>query len=251
MSHYTDRSFVGEGTIYGRPYQSQDAFLEFGNCDAASIKFATERKTLSNYRGGGGNLNVRERVTDVTGTISLYDLTPDNLARVTRATVMDTAAGAVADEPHACRGVKGELVPFKYLPDLGQPVTVKSAGGADWVAGADYLLTAHGIVLLAERTVGKGGLTISYTRQATSAVQLLNGSPVQLELFIAGLNDAQSGEPFSLAIRRARFGMLQELPVFGQDYVKLEGPFDLLADTQVTEPGISRFATWTQLNKAA
>ena len=66
-----DRSFIGEGQPFARLYGSQDGLLPFGNCDAFSVSYATDRKALPNYMGGGGNRNVRTRPTDVTGSIQL------------------------------------------------------------------------------------------------------------------------------------------------------------------------------------
>lgn len=244
-----DRSFIGEGIPYGRPYQSQDSLLDMGNCDVFNISFSTDRKTLPNFRGGGGNRNVRERVSDVTSTIGLYDLTATNLARITRSTVKPIAAGAVTDEAAIAGGVEGELIPFKHLPDLTKQVTVKTAADAELVAGTDYLLTPHGILRTAGSLITAAGVKLTYTRLKTSAVQLLNGSQVELEIFIAGLNDAQSGEPYTLHLRRVKFGMLQELPVFGQDYMKLTGPAELLADPTVISNDISKFCEMNLVDK--
>lgn len=248
-----DRSFVGEGIIYARAYQSQDPLLDIGNCDAFSIAFATDRATLPNYRGGGGNRNVRERVTDVTATIGMFDLTATNLARVTRSTIINSAAGTVAAEPRTCAGVAGELIPLKHLPDLSQPVTVKAPGngGATFEAGKDYLLTKHGLIVTTGTSLTSAGVVVDYTRLAVSAVQLLNGSQVELELYIAGLNDAQSGEPYALRPRRVKFGLLSELPVFGAEYLRLEGPAELLADERVTDTTLSKFCEMQLVNKVA
>ncbi|MFO5941283.1 hypothetical protein ACLBSY_30735, partial [Pseudomonas aeruginosa] len=84
MLQTIDRSFIGEGIIHARLYGSQEPFLPLGNCDTFNISFATDRKTLPNYMGGGGNSNVRERVTDVTSSIGMFDLTAENVALVTR-----------------------------------------------------------------------------------------------------------------------------------------------------------------------
>lgn len=94
-----DRSFIGEGIPYARLYQTQDPLIDIGNCDTYNISFTTDRQTLRNYRGGGGNRNVREQVTDVISTIGMYDMTATNLARVTRSTVTAVIAGTVADVP--------------------------------------------------------------------------------------------------------------------------------------------------------
>lgn len=250
MSQIVDRSFIGEGVIWGRAYQSQDALLPFGNCDAFNLRYATDRKALANFMGGGGNRNVRERVTDITASIGMYDLTSTNIARVTRASIKDVAAGAVTDEVIGCEGIEGELIPFKHLPDLSVAPVLKTAADANLTAGTDYILSPHGVIVTAGTAITSAGIKASYTRLATSEVHMLNGSQVELELFIAGLNDAQSGEPFSLQVRRAKFGMLQEFPVLGQDYVKLDGPCEVLADPVVVANDLSKFCVLS-LAKAA
>lgn len=246
-----DRSFVGEGIIYARAYQSADPLLDIGNCDTFNLSFATNRTTLPNYRGGGGNRNVREQVTDVTATIGMFDITATNLARVTKAVITEIAAGTVTAEALGCAGVEGELVPFKSLPDMSQPVTVVTAADAALAAGTDYLLTPHGIVVLADSLITSAGIKATYTKLAADAVQMLAGSQVELELYIAGLNDAQSGEPFALRARRVKFGIASEIPVLGTEYLRLEAPAELLADDLVTEPGISKFCEMQLLKKVA
>lgn len=246
-----DRSFVGEGIIYARAYQTTDALLDIGNCDVFNLGFQTERATLRNYRGGGGNRNVREQVTDVTATIGMYDITAVNLARVTRASVADVLAGEVTAEALACKGIEGELIPFKHLPDLSAPVTLVTADDEALAAGTDYLLTPHGIIVIGSGLITDAGIKATYTKQASSVIHLLAGSQVELELYIAGLNDAQSGEPWSLRPRRVKFGLISELPVFGTEYLKLEASAELLADPLVTATDISKFCEMHMLSKAA
>lgn len=246
-----DRSFVGEGIIYARAYQSADPLLDIGNCNTFNLSFASERKALPNYRGGGGNRNVMEKVTDVRATIGMYDITATNLARVTKAVVAEVAAGTVTAEVLSCAGVEGELIPFKHLPDLSQPVTIVTAADAAVAAGTDYLLTPHGIIVTGSSLIDDTGIKATYTKLAASAVQMLAGSQVELELFIAGLNDAQSGEPFALRPRRVKFGIATELPVFGTEYMRLEAPAELLADDLVTAVGISKFCQMDLVKKVA
>jgi len=244
-----DRSFIGEGIIYARAYQSTDALLDIGNCDAFNIAFATNRVTLPNYRGGGGNRNVRELVTDVTSTIGMFDITATNLARVTKAVIQEVAAGAVTAEVLTCKGVEGELIPFKNLPDLTAPVTLVTAADAALSAGQDYLLTQHGIIVTAGSLITDAGIKATYTKLATSAVQMLAGSQVELEVFIAGLNDAQSGEPYALRAHRVKFGLVSELPVLGQEYMRLEAPAELLASDLISGTGISKFCQMDLVKK--
>lgn len=246
-----DRSFVGEGIIYARAYQSADPLLDIGNCDTYNLSFTTNRATLPNYRGGGGNRNVREQVTDVAAAIGMFDITATNLARVTKAAITEIAAGTVTAEVLGCAGVEGELIPFKHLPDLSQPVTIVTAADAALAAGTDYLLTPHGIIVTGSSLIDNTGIKATYTKLAASAVQMLAGSQVELELYIAGLNDAQSGEPFALRPRRVKFGIATELPVFGTEYMRLEAPTELLADDLVTAAGISKFCQMDLVKKVA
>lgn len=245
-----DRSFIGEGIIYARAYGSQAAFLDIGNCDTFNIAFATEKRELKNFRGGGGKRNAKEQVSGVTAAIGLYDLTPENIARVTNSAMVAVEATAIVAEQLAAGGVVGELVPFNHLPDVTKPVTVATVAAepVPLVAGTDYVLTPHGIILKTE-AAGTAGITVGYTPLKSTALHMLAAAQVELELYIAGLNDAQSGEPFSLRPRRAKFGLASELPVFSQDYVKLPSTIDLLADDLVQTPGISKFCQMDVVDK--
>lgn len=241
MLQTIDRSFIGEGQPFARLYGTQDPLLPFGNCDAFNISYAQDRKALPNFMGGGGNRNVRTRPTDVNGSIGMYDITPENVSAITRGTIKVAPTAAQPDEPHTSKGVLYELIPFKYMPDLTKPVTAKTAGDVALDEGVDYLLTPHGIQVLSGSKIDETGVKVSYTPRKSSAVQMLNASEREYEIFIAGLNDAQSGEPYALRIRRGKFGLLQELPILGQDYMKLTGPIELLADPTVVADDISKF----------
>lgn len=118
---------------------------------------------------------------------------------------------------------------------------MKTAGDVLCDAGVDYLPSAHGIQVLSNGKIDATGVKVSYTPRATKLVHMLNGAQREFEMIIAGLNDAQSGEPFALQLRRVKFSLLQELPVLGQEYTKLTGPCELLADPLVTATDISKF----------
>jgi len=336
-----DRSFIGEGIVYARRYQTNDPLIDIGNCDTFNIGFTSDRQTLPNFRGGGGNRNVRERITDVTATIGMYDLTPDNIARVTRSTIAQVAAASVVGEVLRVGGVAGELVPFAKLPDTSQAVTITRAGaltasseaalgnvgngtlnslsvttagvgaynvgltsatefavtgpgstavgtgevgtpfnagglaftltagstafaaddaftitvaqgaGAAAEQGVDYQLTPHGIIIPAGSAITTAGAAASYTSLKAGVIHMLAGSQVELEIYIAGLNDAQTGEPYSLRARRVKMGVISELAALGQEYLRLEASAELLADPLVTEAGISKFCEMAVVNKAA
>ena len=160
-----DRSFIGEGIVYGRVYQSQDALLPFGNCDAFNLRFATDRKTLANFMGGGGNRNVRERPTDVTGAIGMYDLTPTNIARVTRSTIKHIAAGTVTDPAECARiaAAGGQLVVTPHA----DPEVVRAAKSAGMFAVPGFFTPGEAFALL---KAGADGLKLFPAEAASPAV---------------------------------------------------------------------------------
>ncbi|KSW22766.1 MULTISPECIES: hypothetical protein [unclassified Pseudomonas] len=241
MLQRVDRSFIGEGQAMARLFGTQDPLLPLGNCDTFALGFTMDQKKLPNYQGGGGNNNSTSRPSDVTASIGMYDVLASNVAMITRGTVKVAPTAAQPDEPHTSKGVLYELIPFNYLPDLTKPVTVKTAGDVELDEGIDYLLTPHGIQVLSGSNIDETGVKVSYTPRPSKAVHMLNGSAKEYEVFLAGLNDAQSGEPYALRLRRVKFGLLQELPALGQDYMKLTGPCDLLADPTVVANDISKF----------
>ncbi|WAB92480.1 hypothetical protein OSS47_00430 [Pseudomonas citronellolis] len=241
MLQRVDRSFIGEGQVMARLFGTQDPLLPLGNCDSFAISFTMDQKKLPNYQGGGGNNNSTSRPSDVTASIGMYDITPENVALVTRGTIKVAPTASQPDEPHVSTGVLYELIPFNYMPDLTKPVTVKTAGDEPLVPGTDYLLTQHGIQVLSGSAIDATGVKVTYTPRPSKSVQMLNGSQQEFELFLAGLNDAQNGEPYALRPRRVKFGLLQELAGLSQDYMKLTGPCDLLADPTVAASDISKF----------
>jgi len=75
-----DESMIPEGVISIRPYGLNLPWRDVGNNSAGTLNVTTESRNLPNYRGGGGNRNVKEIVGDVTAALGLYDLTAENIA---------------------------------------------------------------------------------------------------------------------------------------------------------------------------
>ena len=235
-----DKSLIGEGIIYLRKYGSQEGMIDIGNCDEFNLGFASEKRELKNYRGGGGNRNVIEKVSGVTASLGLYDLTPENIARALKGVVQQIDTQAITDEALKCSGIINEFVPFANIPDPEKPVTVKLADDSELEAGTDYRVSAHGLVVLSDK-VTAAGVKVSYTPKAGSAVQMLAGSGQEWEIYIAGLNDAQSGEPYAVRVHRCKFSLSSEFAVLSQDYTKLNPTLEILTDDTVTGTGISKF----------
>lgn len=124
MIHAQDRSFIGVGMLSARTYQAPSGLLEIGNSTSLAIQHATEERNLPNYRTGVGNNNAQTRITGVTGSFTLHDVTPANLALLLNATINSVAAGEVTGEQHPISGQPRELIVFKHLVDASAPVTL-------------------------------------------------------------------------------------------------------------------------------
>lgn len=237
-----DKSLIGEGVIRIRKRGSQGEFISIGNCDTFNLGFSVEKRELKNFMGGGGNRNVKEIVGSVMATLGLYDLTSGNIARALKGNAVDVAAEAITDELVTCGGVINEFVPFANIPDTSASVTVTDASvsAEALVAGTDYVLNPHGLTVLSEK-ITAAGVKVSYTPKAGSAIHLLAGTGQEWEIHIAGLNDAQSGQPYAVRVHRAKFGLTSEFALLSQDYTKLTPPLEILADDLITAEGISKF----------
>lgn len=237
-----DFSFIGEGVLRIRKYGSQDPFIDIGNAETLNMSFATETRALRNFRGGGGNRNVQEMVTDVSASIGLYDLTPGNIARAYQGSADAVSTAAVTDELLVCGGEMDEFVPFDKIPDLNETVTVVDAATPPQTleAGTDYVLNPHGLTIKSNK-ITAAGLKVSYTPAAANAIQLLTGEGIEWEAHLAGMNSAQNGKAYAVRIHRLKFGLASELALLSQDYSQLQPTLQILADDTVTGEGISKF----------
>lgn len=124
MQYAPDRSLIGFGVLGAKPWQSAQGFVEIGNSTSLKLEHAEDKKTLRNFRTGIGNNNAQSQITGISGSFTLYDCGPAQLARILRANVTGVAAGTVTGEAHQTGGMSGELIVFNNLVDTTQTVTV-------------------------------------------------------------------------------------------------------------------------------
>ena len=244
-----DHSFIGEGILYIRKFGSQDPLIDIGNAESFNISFQIEKKQLRNFRGGGGNRNVKDIVTSVSASLGLHDLTPGNIARAYHGTATTGSVTAIVDELVVCGGELDEFVPFARLPDLTETVTVVDAATTPQtlVAGTDYILTPHGLTIKSGK-ITAAGLKVSYTPGPSSAIELLTGEGIEWEGYLAGLNSSQNGKPYAVRLHRFKFGLASELGLLSQDYSQISPTIEVLADDTKTGTGISKFVRMDMVN---
>lgn len=120
--------FIGKGEAASAPVVNgtiSGALLLMGNCSSMTIALETEKKPVKNYKTvGGGNDFSLERITGITGAMTVYEWTLDNLKIGLRALGTDYATGTVTDESHA-NVFAGSLIELKYAADLAVEPVVK------------------------------------------------------------------------------------------------------------------------------
>ena len=236
-----DRSFIGAGNVNIQPYDKSAPLLPMGNISEFTTSFDEEKKELKNYQGGGGNANVLTNISGITGNIKAHDFLAANIAKALRAAVKLAATADVADEMHTVFAKEDELVPFANIPDLSSDVTVvDGAGNTTITAGEHYEITKSGIRFLMD-VASLTSIKVTYKSLDAQVVQALVESGKDYTLFMEGLNDAQSGKPFTIRVHRIKFSPAQNLGFISEDFAELDMPFEILSDPRQTGNGISRF----------
>lgn len=239
---HKEASYIGVGAVYLEPRSISSGLLTIGNNSKLETKFDEEKKELPNYMTpGGGNANVVSKITNFTGSMLIYDYTPENLAKGLRASVTAVVAGAVTDEVHGCAGVDGELIPFDYPIDHDVTIVVKTAADGALVAGTDYNVTSTGIIVIGGGSIDATGIKASYTKAAGAIIEAMIASGEEFRLVFDGVNDAQSGKPVSVIFHRVKFSPTSGLNFLSQDFGEIPLEFDVLSDPEITGAGLSKY----------
>lgn len=239
-----DESMIPEGVISIRPYGLNLPWRDVGNNSAGTLNVTTESRNLPNYRGGGGNRNSNTKISEVTAGFTIYDISPENVALALRGTQHEVEVTPIVDEVTAVAGVVGEVIAFKYLPNLTETVTVKTAGDVALDVNVDYELTKHGLTVKSA-LVTSAGIKVSYTPLASDVVDLLVGEDLVWEVRVLGTNAAQNDKPFKLDIWKAKFNIAASLQIIADSYAELPVVLNILIDDTVDESGIGKFAKFS------
>jgi len=238
---YQERSFIGRGVPYIGPYGGGAKKRDVGNASALKIGFEEDKKTLPNYRsGGGGVANSQSIVSAMTCSLTLTDFDEENLAMATFGAASAVAAGAVTDESHTA--YHDGLIRLDNLPDTSTIVVTDGTGVTTYVLDTDYTVNAAGIMPLSTGAMVDGAATlIDYTKLAGNVVQALTQSSQEFSLTLVGLNDAQSGKPVVVDLHRVKFSPAGELGFITDEFGAIEVTGEVLADSNITGAGLSQF----------
>ena len=243
MSLQTQVSYIGKGEVFIQKRGTAGAkMVPIGNCSALKFGIAEDKKELKDYtRTGGGLLDSVTTIQSVTASMSVSNLSPENLALATRGTTSAVASATVTDEAHADI-LLGSLIRLAKVPDVTATVTVKKgatviASAGNWeINGAGLWIAAAPADLLANDDI-----TVSYTALAGDVVQALTTSSDEYTLIFSGLNEARSGKPVIVTVHRLKFSPAASLDWIADDFGQLEMSADVLADATVTGSGLSKY----------
>lgn len=130
----TDYSYIGKGKWYAKIVGAAAAPMELGNVSAASFAISEETKEQLDYTSAGGGLrNSISRITGVDMTMTLTDYSPENFAKLLRASVTEIASAAVTGETHTVY-LAGGLARFAYMPATSPVPTVTTPTATTWAA---------------------------------------------------------------------------------------------------------------------
>lgn len=139
-----DYSYIGKGKVYLAPYGSGPARF-IGNVNALTLTATDEKKELpDSTTTGGGKCNSLTRITAVEATITLSNISPENVADATYGEVTTVTAGTVTNETQT--GYTGGLVQTDYMINTSVAPVVEATNGLAAATRANttaYALNAY------------------------------------------------------------------------------------------------------------
>lgn len=241
------RSFIGKGSFYIKANKAGAVRRPIGNVLAASFKIDLDKKELPDYESaGGGNADTMERVKSMFLEMETSAHTAENLAIALRGGTVTVARASITDEEHGTPA-KGEVVILDNIPDLSTTITVKD--GTDTLTkGTDYTIKRSTITMLKAATTL---LKVSYTAHEATEIHALTDAGTEYEIYLDGLNEVDSGNPFSIRVWRGKFSPTDGMDTIGDDFGKLKMTVECLRDESVIGEDESKFVVFKQVNTAA
>lgn len=242
MTLAVNEFYKGKGTGYLRKRSGTDGLLPIGNASEIALAFAVAKQEMKDYENAGGAVaDSISSIESATATVTLSNLNPENIARVTAGTTSTTTGGAVSSEGHTV-GAQGSFVKFAQIPDTDQTITVAGSGGSPtYVEGTDYEVKNGGIKILDGDIAAAADIEVSYTSLNARVVEALMEIGEEYEFYFDGLNEARAGKPVLVTMHRVKVNPTQGLPLISDDFATLQFTVDILRDDTVTGSTKSKY----------
>lgn len=243
MSEIKNMPYLGVGEIFLKEWGVAGPLLPFGNCQECSIGVSPSSNDQRDYRSEAGGLAASiPNIDEMTISIVNLSLSPKNIAMAVFGVASEEAAAAVTDETHTAYA--DGFIPFQYLPDSGETVTVTiDPEGTPTVAeaGTDYILRRTGIVIQPGGAISDGDtISIGYTKSPSWAIQALMNSGKQWQVVYDGVNKA-TGKAVGYTFHKVQFNATDNLALLGDDFANLPFNGKVLSDDSVVGQGLSKF----------
>lgn len=236
MAAITNFAYKGRGRVWVGAASTSTSMRELGNISSLELSFTTDEQTQKDFRTcAGGNYASSLSVDEANFTMTLHDLSPDNVALAFYGTTGTVAAGAATEETHTVPTTSARLVETDEIIDTDSTVTVSSATGGSgtvYVAGTDYNVHSGGIeYILGGSLSGSETVYVNFTQRAVTEIEALMSSSVERYMRIDGLNCAQSGAPVVVKIWRSKPAPADAFQLITEEFASyvLNGKMD--ADT--------------------
>lgn len=236
----TERSYIGKGSFYARVKGSSAGMLPLGNISAANVRITEDKKELLDYQSaGGGQANALRRIQTVELGLTMRDFLDENIAKGLFGSASVVAAATGATE--TVTGYHDALTPLGKA-GVTNLVVKDVTDTTTYVAGTDYDLVRSGLWVYSTGAITDAEtLHLTYDHPAQNVVEALVNAGLEYEVFLDGLNEAQSGKAVAINFHRLRFGPVADWGLIADDYGELALTGDLLKDTTITTVGLSQY----------
>lgn len=236
----TELSYIGKGSLYARVKGAAGGLLPFGNVSALTVNYSEDKKELLDYQNaGGGFANTLRRISGTEINLTARDFNAENIAKALFGSASALAAGTGVTET-----VTGYHDALTALGKVGVTnLVVKDVtDSTTYVAGTDYDLLRSSLWIHSGGAITDAQtLHLTYDHPAQNVVQALTNAGLEYELFLDGLNEAQSGKAVAINFHRCRFGPIAEWSLIGDDYGEIALAGDLLKDSSIITAGLSQY----------
>ncbi|SEG12201.1 phage tail tube protein [Marinobacterium lutimaris] len=243
MSVLVNEYYKGKGTGYLRKRSGTEGLLPMGNASEISIAISVATQQMQDYENAGGGLaDQQDSIESMTATITLTNLSPSNVARLTAGKATEVTGGAQSAEAHTV-GIQGSLVKLDHVPDMSDTVTVTNTGASTtYVEGTDYELKNGGILILEGDIADAADIEVSYTALNSRTVEMLLEVGEEYEFYFDGLNEVRSGKPHLGTFHRCKLSPTGGLPLISDDYATAQFTVSILRDDTVSGSEKSKYA---------
>jgi len=191
MPEKITETFKGSAIIY---YKGRD----MGNCSSAEITYEVDTQVVPNYRGGGGNFDADDNITEVNLSIGITSLNIANTALLNGASVTPIVGATVTGAPLTVTAYD-RLLSVEHIIDTTAAVTVTDNTDPTPVeiprvdpddGTINYIVTPAGIIVPPTSIIAEDDvILVTHAVPQAYILEALQTFGEEGEIVIDGLND--------------------------------------------------------------